>query len=81
MPVSASRGRTRTPGAPGSPETTGPQEAWVVHHRAVAEFIGMPEGRMLFCGLAIGHPDPDAAVNGLETERAPGEEWLTVLSE
>ncbi|MEL6124897.1 MAG: nitroreductase [Pseudomonadota bacterium] len=58
-----------------------PQEAWVVHHRAVADFIDMPDSQMLFCGLAIGHPDPNAEVNGLETARAPVEEWLKILSE
>ncbi len=55
-----------------------PQEAWAVHHETVSAFCEVPENLMLFCGLAIGHPDPDASVNALATSRAPSNEWLTI---
>jgi nitroreductase len=55
------------------------QEAWSLHHKSVDEFVGVEENWMLFCGLAIGKIDPDHVVNQLETERAPVDEWLTVI--
>jgi len=52
-----------------------PQEAWTLWHRTVADFIGLPESQMLFCGLALGHADPAHPVNRLRTERAQLEEF------
>lgn len=54
-----------------------PQEAWSVQHETVSDFCGVGDHLMLFAGLAIGHADPDADVNALETSRAPTDEWLT----
>ena len=31
--------------------------------------MGAPENEMLFCGMAIGHADPEAPVNTLTSER------------
>lgn len=56
-----------------------PQEAWVMHHKAVAEFCRAPAEQMLFCGLAIGYEDTAHPVNQLRTDRSPTEEWLTIL--
>jgi nitroreductase len=53
------------------------QEYWSVRHAAVSEFVGAPSDEMLFCGMAIGVADPDAAVNNLESERMPLEQWAT----
>lgn len=53
-----------------------PQEAWTLWHRTVADFIGLPEERMLFCGLALGYADPEHPVNRLRTERAPLEDFV-----
>lgn len=58
---------------------TCPQEAWSIWPKTVAEFVGAPEELLLFCGMAIGHRDPDHPVNRLETERAPVEEFVTFL--
>jgi nitroreductase len=55
---------------------TCPQEAWTLWHRTVADFIGLPEERMLFCGLSLGYADSDHPVNRLRTERAPLEEFV-----
>ncbi|WP_316013393.1 nitroreductase [Roseobacter sp. HKCCA0434] len=54
-----------------------PQEAWAVQHTVVSKFCGAPDGQMLFCGLAIGYADPDHALAGFETERAPLDDWFT----
>jgi nitroreductase len=55
------------------------QEFWSVHHEAVREFVGAPDEELLFCGVAIGHADPDAPINSLVTERMPFEEWATFV--
>ena len=47
------------------------QEAWAQYHRSVRALLGAPEELMLFCGVAIGHADPEAPVNRLVTRRAP----------
>ena len=58
---------------------TCPQEYWSVRHRAVTEFVGAPDSEMLFCGMAIGHADPDAPINTLESERMPLDDWATFV--
>jgi nitroreductase len=58
---------------------TCPQEAWSAFHETVAQFIGMPDSQMFYCGMAIGHADPDHAVNQWRTERAPLEDIATFL--
>jgi nitroreductase len=47
-----------------------PQEAWSVYPKTVGDFLGLPAERMLFCGMAIGHANPDHPVNRLRSERA-----------
>lgn len=54
---------------------TCPQEAWATYSDSVHDFVGAPEQEMLFCGVAVGHKDPDAAVNQLESKRMPLHEW------
>jgi nitroreductase len=51
------------------------QEAWSAYNRVVSEFVQSPAEHMLFCGMAIGYADPDAAVNRLDTPRAPLDEF------
>lgn len=55
------------------------QEYWSVRHGAVREFVGAPDEELLFCGMAIGHRDPAAAVNRLVSERMPLDEWATFV--
>jgi nitroreductase len=55
---------------------TCPQEAWANRAASVQEFVGAPPEQMLFCGVAIGRADPDAAVNRLVSERLPLEDWV-----
>lgn len=54
---------------------TCPQESWSAYGPSVAEFVGAPEELMLFCGMAIGHADPDQPVNQLESKRRPLDTW------
>ena len=58
---------------------TCPQEYWSVRHGAVTEFVDAPDNEMLFCGMAIGHADPDAPVNSLVSERMPLDQWATFV--
>ncbi|HAN35590.1 MAG: nitroreductase [Acidimicrobiaceae bacterium] len=51
------------------------QEYWSVRQGAVRSFVGAPDNEMLFCGMAIGHADPAAAVNSLRSERMPLDQW------
>jgi len=46
------------------------QECWSVYPKTVGEFLQLPSERMLFCGMAIGYADPDAAANRLRAPRA-----------
>ncbi|WP_211107247.1 nitroreductase [Azospirillum thermophilum] len=52
------------------------QEAWHLYHRTMAQFLGLPEEQMLFCGIAAGYADHGAPVNRLVTDRAPLEEYV-----
>ena len=56
-----------------------PQECWSIYNAFVRSFTGAPPELMLFCGMAIGYADPDAPVNKLETERAPLDEFATIV--
>lgn len=54
------------------------QECWAVYPQTVTEFLGTPDERMLFCGMAIGFEDVAEPANRLRSERADAAEWLTV---
>lgn len=51
-----------------------PQEAWAVYAPQIREVVAIPDDHIFFCGLAIGHRDPDAPVNAFPVPRAPLEE-------
>ena len=52
-----------------------PQEWMALYARLIKEHIGVPDdSHILFCGLAIGHRDPDAPVNLFERSRVPLDE-------
>jgi nitroreductase len=55
------------------------QEFWSRWPNTVADFVGAPPELMLFCGLAIGHADPDAPVNRLHSARAPTHEVISFV--
>ncbi len=56
-----------------------PQEAWAIWAPTVKQHLDIPDHMTLFCGLALGHADPDAPVNTLESPRAPMDEVVTYL--
>jgi len=45
------------------------QEAWALVHKTVAEALGLPGDRLLYCGMALGHGDDADPINGWRTER------------
>ena len=55
---------------------TCPQEAWAIWAPSVKKYLNIPDTHTFFCGLALGYADPDAAVNGLESPRAPTASWF-----
>jgi nitroreductase len=54
---------------------TCPQEAWATVHRIVSAFLDLPGDRIFYCGMALGHADPDHPINALVTEREPIESF------
>jgi nitroreductase len=51
------------------------QECWGILRPSLKAHFGLAPHEMVYCGMALGHPDPDAAVNALYTERAELEEF------
>lgn len=49
---------------------TCPQEAWANWHKTLTEILSIPDEEMVFCGVALGYEDTDAAVNTLRAPRA-----------
>lgn len=58
---------------------TCPQAAFTQFHRIIMEHLGAPPEEMLVCGMSLGHADPDAVENRLQTERAPVEAFAKFL--
>lgn len=56
---------------------TCPQAAFADFHAIIRRQLGIPANEIVICGLALGHIDPDAPVNALETERAAVAEFTT----
>ncbi|MEK6636955.1 MAG: nitroreductase [Pseudomonadota bacterium] len=54
-----------------------PQECWAVYPQTIRSFLGTPENRILWTGMAIGHKDINDPANALIPTRAPTKEWLT----
>lgn len=54
---------------------TCPQAFWAFYSGQVERFLSVPEGQMVFCGIALGYGNPEAPINRLVTSRAPIEEW------
>lgn len=47
------------------------QAAFADFHQTIREVLGIPENELVLCGMSLGHADPDAPENRLETEREP----------
>lgn len=57
------------------------QECWAVYPETVKAFLGTPDDRVLFCGMAMGFEDIAEPANALRTERADIGEWLRVMTD
>jgi nitroreductase len=55
------------------------QEAWSMKHDSVSKFVKAEDSDILFCGMAIGYRDENAAVNSLNSKRRPLKEWAKFL--
>lgn len=53
------------------------QESWAGFHPTVTKMLNLPEDRIFYCGMAIGHADPDATVNALTQDRIALDEFCT----
>jgi len=56
---------------------TCPQVAWCGYHKAVRRAVGIPDDRVLVCGMSMGVADPEAVENRLITEREPADRFAT----
>lgn len=43
----------------------------------VRRTLGLPDEQAIVCGIALGHADPNAVENGLETKRVPAREFAS----
>ncbi|MCF8478104.1 MAG: nitroreductase [Pseudolabrys sp.] len=53
------------------------QEAWTHWHKTLPSFLDLPAEHILFCGMALGYEDPDAAINRWRSPRAPLDEFAS----
>lgn len=53
------------------------QEAWTSWHKTLTVFLKLPPEHILFCGIALGHADEAAPINGWRSDREPVEAWAT----
>ncbi|MBN8900832.1 MAG: hypothetical protein BGO51_04305 [Rhodospirillales bacterium 69-11] len=58
---------------------TCPQAAWSRYHRIIRAELDLPEEQVVVCGMALGHADPDAPENALQTERVPAETFTRFM--
>ncbi len=54
-----------------------PQECWAIYPDTIRAFVGIPEDRMLFTGMAIGWKDTGDKANALVPRRAPLGDFAT----
>lgn len=52
------------------------QQAWCDLGAVVRRELAIPEQHVLLSGMSLGYVDPDAAENGLVSERAPPEGFV-----
>lgn len=58
---------------------TCPQAAFAPYHRQIRPLLGIPDEEVLVCGMALGYEDETKPENGLRTERAPLDEFVTFV--
>ena len=50
---------------------TCPQAAFTQFHRIITQHLRLRDDQTVVCGMSLGHADPDAVENTLQTEREP----------
>jgi nitroreductase len=58
---------------------TCPQQAFAHFHALIGDFLKLPSGDMVVCGMALGHEDKSVVANQLTTERGAVGEFATFL--
>ena len=58
---------------------TCPQAAFTPFHRIIKEQLGLPEGEMVVCGMALGYADNDKIENSLITQREQLDSFVKFL--
>jgi nitroreductase len=53
------------------------QQAWASWHKTLPAFLDLPPHMMLYSGMALGHADETAPINGWRSPRAPLGEYAT----
>jgi nitroreductase len=53
------------------------QEAWAMLRDTLHAHFALADDRMIYCGMALGYADPEAAVNALRTERVAVDEFAS----
>jgi nitroreductase len=56
---------------------TCPQQAWVSFHKTVRAFLDLPEGLMIYSGMAVGFADEKAQINQWRSPREPLDNFAT----
>ncbi len=54
-----------------------PQECWAIYPATIRSFLGTPDDRMLFTGMAIGYKDEQDLANAARPSRAPLADFAT----
>ena len=54
---------------------TCPQAAFATFHRVIREELSLSPEQMVICGMSLGHADPHAVENTLQTAREPASEF------
>ncbi len=60
---------------------TCPQAAFSPFHKVIRQALNIPQEEMVVCGMALGHIDPDAIENTLQTERAALHEFVSFFED
>jgi nitroreductase len=54
------------------------QESWSAVRSQLKRHFGLPDHEMIYCGMALGHIDPQAPVNTLRSDRVPVAEFASL---
>ena len=55
------------------------QESWGMVRASLKDHFGLPDTEIVYCGMSLGHADPDAPVNRLRSTRGGVDEFATFV--